>query len=68
MSQYMLLNIEEREKILSIGVNQLEVRAITEKIRRSPCTVSHELTRNSTTGAYSPTLAQKRAEEQHKVA
>jgi IS30 family transposase len=58
--QYSQLGYEERQTI-SIGQEQgLSIRAIARMLKRSPSTISREITRNGGGGAYSCRFAQQR--------
>ncbi len=68
--KYSQLNLEEREKLFGYKKQGLSIRAIANKLKRSPGTISREFKRNSTyrglekmNGIYLPCKAQKKAEK-----
>ena len=61
------LTTSERESILCFTVQGLGIRAIAKKLRRTPSTISRELSRNSKKGAYSPFNAEKLYQDRRKA-
>ncbi len=58
---------EERDRIASSFASGSSVRSIARELERSPSSISRELKRNGSTGAYSAILAQKKSEVRNKA-
>ena len=60
MSLYKHLTINEREQIFLLYHQGYSMRAIAQELKRSPSTISRELSRNKDLSTYSPSAAQEK--------
>lgn len=58
---------QERDRIATLFAHGSSVRSIARELDRSPSSISRELKRNGSTGAYSAILAQKKSEIRNKA-
>lgn len=59
MSLYKHLTIDEREQIFLLFDQGYSISFITKTLKRSPSTISRDLTRNKDLPTYSPSVAQE---------